>query len=69
MANNVYLAFVLRRRLLVGFAYSAPLWQHIMLNVGVVVISVVLAWCVYKTYDLPVRKWLTEKWLKRGAKA
>ena len=53
----------------VGNHPSAPLWQHIMLNVGVVVISVILAWCVYKTYDLPVRKWLTEKWLKRGAKA
>ena len=53
----------------VGNHPSAPLWQHIMLNVGVVVISVVLAWCVYKTYDLPLRGWLTEKWLKRGAKA
>ena len=52
----------------VGNHPSAPLWQHIMLNVGVVVISVLLAWCVYKTYDLPVRKWLTEKWLKRPAK-
>ena len=53
----------------VGRHHEAPLWQHIMLNVGVVVISVILAWCVCKTYDLPVRKWLTEKWLKRGAKA
>ena len=50
----------------VGRHTSAPLWQHIMLNLGVVVISVILAWCFYKTYDLPVRKWLTEKWLKKA---
>ena len=49
----------------VGRHLEAPLWQHIMLNVGVVVISVILAWCVYKTYDLPVRGWLTEKILKK----
>ena len=53
----------------VGNHPNAALWQHIMLNIGVVVISIVLAWCVYKTYDLPIRKWLTDKWLKRGAKA
>ena len=51
----------------VGNHPDAALWQHIMLNVGVVTISIILAWCVYKTYDLPVRKWLTDKWLKRGA--
>ena len=50
----------------VGKHPDAALWQHIMLNVGGVVISVILAWCVYKTYDLPVRKWLTEKWLKKA---
>ena len=49
----------------VGRHLEAPLWQHIMLNVGVIVISVILAWCVYKTYDLPVRGWLTEKILKK----
>lgn len=45
---------------------DAPVWQHITLNIGVVVISIILAWCVYKTYDLPVRSWLTEHWLKRS---
>lgn len=50
----------------VGNHPEAPLWQHIMLNVGVVVISIILAWGVYKAYDLPVRNWLTEKVLKRN---
>jgi len=45
----------------VGNHPGAPLWQHIMLNVGVVTFSIILAWTVYKAYDLPVRKWLTEK--------
>ena len=40
---------------------DAPVWQHIVLNAGVVVFSVVLAWCVYKAYDLPVRHWLTAR--------
>lgn len=47
---------------------DAHLWQHIMLNVGVVVISVILAWGVYKAYDLPVRNWLTDKVLHRSPK-
>lgn len=42
----------------------APVSQHIMLNTGVIVISITLAWCLFKVYDLPVRKWLTEKVLK-----
>jgi len=45
----------------VGNHPDAPLWQHIMLNVGVMIFSIILAWTVYKAYDLPVRKWLTEK--------
>ena len=46
---------------------DAALWQHIMLNIGVVAISVILAWCIYKVYDLPVRSRLTDKYLKRVA--
>ena len=49
----------------VGNYPEAPLWMHIMLNVGVVVVSVGLAWSCYKFYDIPVRQWLTEHWLKR----
>lgn len=50
----------------VGNHPDASLWQHIILNIGVVVISIILAWTVYKAYDLPVRNWLTEKVLKRS---
>ena len=44
---------------------DAPLWIHIMVNVGVVFMSIILAWGLLKAYDLPVRQWLTEHWLKR----
>lgn len=53
----------------VGNHPDAPAWMHIALNIGVVVMSVILAWCVYKVYDLPVRGWLTEHWLKKSRKA
>ena len=46
---------------------DAPLWMHIMVNLGVVFMSVILAWGLLKAYDLPVRQWLTEHWLKRQA--
>ncbi|MBO4467423.1 MAG: acyltransferase [Bacteroidales bacterium] len=46
---------------------DAPLWMHIMVNLGVVFMSVILAWGLLKAYDLPVRQWLTENWLKRQA--
>lgn len=44
---------------------DAPLWQHISLNAGVVLISIGIGWACLKLYDEPVRKWLTEHWLKR----
>lgn len=44
---------------------DAPVWMHIMLNTGVVVISVLSAWAFYKAYDVPVRKWLTDKVLRK----
>jgi len=50
----------------VGKHPDALLWQHIMLNVGVVVMSIILAWSVYKAYDIPVREWLTDKVLRRS---
>ena len=35
----------------------------------VVAESVALAWMAYQLYDLPLRRWLTEKWLtKSGVK-
>ena len=45
--------------------HDAPLWMHIAMNLGVVFISIVIAWGVLKIYDEPVREWLKEHWLKR----
>lgn len=53
----------------VGRHPDAPAWMHVTLNVGVVVMSILTAWAFYKAYDIPVRKWLTENWLKKGSKA
>jgi peptidoglycan/LPS O-acetylase OafA/YrhL len=47
---------------------NAPLWMHIMVNVGVVFMSILLAWGLFKVYDEPVREWLKEHWLKRKSK-
>lgn len=47
---------------------EAPVWIHICVNAGVVVISILTAWAFYKAYDIPVRQWLTEHWLKRRSK-
>ena len=43
---------------------DAPVWIHIAVNLGVVFLSIVLAWGVLKIYDEPVREWLKEHWLK-----
>jgi len=45
---------------------EALLWQQITLTVGVILMSIVLAWGVYKVYDLPVRAWLTDKVLRKA---
>lgn len=52
----------------VGRHPDAPVWMHIALNAGVVAISILTAWACYKAYDIPVRRWLTEHWLKRAKK-
>jgi len=45
---------------------DSPVWIHILVNVGVVAMSIILAYGLLKAYDLPVRAWLTEHWLKRN---
>ena len=47
---------------------KAPVWMHVMVNLGVIFMSIVLAYGLLKIYDLPVREWLTEHWLKRKSK-
>ena len=47
---------------------DAPAWIHIASAAGVFIMSIIIAWGVYKAYDEPVREWLTEHWLKRRNK-
>ena len=47
---------------------KAPVWMHVSVNLGVIFMSVILAYGLLKIYDLPVRAWLTEHWLKRKTK-
>ena len=44
---------------------EAPVWQHVMMSVCVFFIAIFIAWATLKLFDEPVRKWLTEHWLKR----
>ncbi|MBQ1905304.1 MAG: acyltransferase, partial [Bacteroidales bacterium] len=44
---------------------EAPLGQHIYVAISICVISILVAYACYKLYDLPVREWLKEHWLKR----
>lgn len=48
---------------------DAPLFAHITVSVGTILLSIFIAWACLKLYDLPVRAWLQEKWLKRAAPA
>jgi len=40
--------------------------QLLFLSIGNIVLSIFIAQAALKLYDEPVRKWLTEKWLKNG---
>ncbi len=40
---------------------QAPAWQHIVLNIGIVLMSAGIAWACLKLYDDPVRAWLKNK--------
>lgn len=44
---------------------DAPVWTHIAANTGLVLLAIGTAWAAFKLYDLPVRTYLTENWLKR----
>ena len=45
---------------------DAPVWMHVSVSLGVVIMAFITAWGLFKLYDLPVREWLTEHWLKKG---
>ena len=44
---------------------DAPLYAHITVAAATFIISITLAYACLKLYDLPIRKWLTDKWLKK----
>lgn len=44
---------------------DAPLYAHIVVAASTVLLSVGLAYACLKLYDIPVRRWLAENWLKR----
>lgn len=43
---------------------DVPLFVDVMMSAGVVVFAVIMAYALLKVYDIPVRRWLVEKWLK-----
>ena len=43
---------------------NAPLWIHVASAAGVFFFAILLAWGVFKAFDEPARKWLTDHWLK-----
>lgn len=47
---------------------DAPVWIHLAVNAGIVFVSIVLAYGIFKIYDEPVREWLKDHWLKRKAR-
>ena len=47
---------------------EAPLGQHIYVALSIITLSILVAYACYKLYDLPVREWLKEHWLKSPAK-
>lgn len=44
---------------------EAPVYAHVMVAVGCFLFSIAIAYACLKLYDLPVRKCLTENWLKK----
>lgn len=44
---------------------EAPIHAHIMVSFCCFVLSIAIAYACLKLYDTPVRKWLTDTWLKK----
>lgn len=40
---------------------NAPVWHHVMLNIGLVTVAIGIAWAFLKLYDEPVRAWLKSR--------
>jgi len=37
---------------------NAPLWMHVMLNLGIIAMAIFTAYACFKLYDIPIREWL-----------
>lgn len=46
--------------------HSSPAWHHVALNIGLVILSIGIAWALLKLYDEPVRAWLKKKLFALG---
>ena len=44
---------------------EAPAYAHVMVAAGCFVLAFGIAYACLKLYDIPLRQWLTEKWLKK----
>jgi len=44
---------------------DAPVWMHVFVAVGVFLLSIGISYAALKAYDLPVRKYLREKFLRK----
>lgn len=45
---------------------DAPAWHHVVLNIGMIVVSIGVAWALFKLYDVPVRAWLRNKLYRKA---
>lgn len=52
------------KRRLIRLHPDAPLYAHIMVAAGVLLMAVGTAYACLKLYDIPVRKWLTDKFMR-----
>lgn len=51
-----------------AFVHNHPdveLWQKWFVGIGIVVVSILIAHAIFKTYDEPMRAWLTQRLFKR----
>lgn len=44
---------------------DAPAYAHVTVAAGCFILAIGIAYACLKLYDIPVRRWLTEKWLKK----
>ena len=44
---------------------DAPVYLHVMTGIGAFALSIGISYAILRLYDIPVRKSLTEKWLKK----